>query len=192
VALVPMASVDLTALRWLRSSAEPAEFTLSAGDHSVAVLRWAKGGGSMASAETTDRRWTFQRVGFLTTHLTLRADGSTVDAARIRIHVGLHKDEYYHQIEFTGGAKYRFHRTGVQVPAWQVTSETATELVHIEPVREERKLLGAAVLVSPEGRASPDLAALLAFTWYFIALVWYEDEALLPLEQVMSGLEGRS
>jgi hypothetical protein len=80
----------------------------------------------------------------------------------------------------------------VQVPAWQVTSETATELVHIEPVREERKLLGAAVLVSPEGRASPDLAALLAFTWYFIALVWYEDEALLPLEQVMSGLEGRS
>jgi len=191
VALVPLASVDPTALRWLRTAEEPAEFTLSAGDDSVAVLRWAKAGGSDANAETLTDHWTFQRVGFLTTHLTLRAEGSTSDSARIRIHVGLHKGENFHGIEFVGGAKYRFHRAGVQVPAWQVTTENASELLHIEPVREERKLLGAAILVSPEGRASQDLAALLAFTWYFIVLVWYEDETLLPFEQVMSGLERR-
>jgi len=191
VVLVSLSSVDPTALRWLRTAETPAEFTLSAGGAAVAVVRWAKASGSIASAETAESHWTFQRVGFLTNHLTLRTEGAPTDGARITLHVGIHRGENYHGIEFTGGARYRFHRAGVQVPAWQVTSESATELVHIEPVREGRKLLGAAVLVSPEGRASPDLAALLAFCWYFIVLVWYEDETLLPFEEAMSGLERR-
>jgi len=191
VALVPLSSVDPTALRWLRTAEEPAEYTLSAGDAPVAQIRWAKPGGSLASAETADAHWTLRRVGFLTTHLTLRADGAPSDAARITIHVGIHRGENYHRIEFVGGARYRFHRAGVQVPAWQVTSETAVELVHIEPVREGRSLQGAAVLVSPEGRACPDLSTVLAFCWYFIVLAWFEDETLLPLEQAMSDLERR-
>jgi hypothetical protein len=191
VALLPLGSVDRSALRWLRTADEPAEFTLSSGDTAVEVVRWAKSGGAIASAETAEGRWNFQRVGFLSTHLSMRTDGSANELGRVTIHVGIHKEERYHRIEFAGGAKYRFHRAGVQVPAWQVTTEDGVEVVHIEPVREGRKLLGAAVLVSAEGQSSKDLSALLAFTWYFIVLVWYEDETLLPLEQVMSDLERR-
>lgn len=186
--LVPLASVDPTALRWLRTAEEPTEFTLSAGDDSIAVMRWEKASWSPASADTADTHWTLRRTGFLTTHLTLRTEGTAGDTARITVHVGMHRGENYHRIEFAGGARYRFHRAGVQVPAWQVTTEDGSELVHIEPVRDGRKLEGAAVVVSEEGRPSHDLAALLAFSWYFIVLVWFEDETLLPLEQVMSDL----
>ncbi|MGD0256427.1 MAG: hypothetical protein ABSB90_00900 [Thermoplasmata archaeon] len=189
--LVPLASVDASALRWLRTAEEPAEYTLSAGDARVAVVRWPAAGGSASSAETAEGRWTLQRRGFLTTHLTLRAEGAPADAARITVHVGLHRGENYHRIEFAGGPRYRFHRAGVQLPAWQVTDDGSVELVHIEPVREGRALQGAAVLVSEAGLAAKELVALLAFTWYFIVLVWFEDETLLPLEQAMSDLELR-
>ncbi|MCI4372795.1 MAG: hypothetical protein L3K02_04035 [Thermoplasmata archaeon] len=191
MALVPLASVDSSALRWLRTGEEPAEFTLFAGDDAIAIVRWPKGGGFRATAETSDGRWTFQRAGFLHSHLTLRGDGAPADAARITLHVGVFKEERYHRIEFATGAAYRFHRAGVQVPAWQITTDDSTELVHVEPVREGSRLVGAAVILTPAGSASRDLAALLVFSWYFVGMVWFEDEALLPLERVLSDLETR-
>ena len=174
--LVPFTAVDRSALRWLRTGEEPIEFTLSAEDRPLAVIHWEKRSGSLAGVDTADSNWTVKRAGFLNPHIVLRRAGSADEVARMTVHWN------YHRIEIAGGTAYRFHRAGVLVPAWQVTTEAGVELVHLEPAREGRKLEGGAVLVSPAGANLADLPALLALAWYFVVLVWFEDEALLPLE----------
>jgi hypothetical protein len=178
MALVPLASVDRSALRWLRTGEDPIEFTLSSGDRAVLTVRWEKRSGSLASIDAADGQWTVKRSGFLNPHIVLRVAGSAKEVARVTVHWN------YHRIELAGGRAYRFHRAGVLVPAWQVTNAVGTEVAHLEPVRDGRRLEGGAVLVSPAGVDLPELATILGITWYFIVLVWFEDESLLPLEDL--------
>ncbi len=176
VTLVPFSTADLAALRWLKTADSPFVFTLSSGDLPLAQLRWADRSGSLAHAETAADLWTLKRGGFLNPHVTLRTTDSEAALARISVHFN------YHSVSFAGGAVYRFHRAGILVPAWQITTEAGAELVHLEPVREGRKLTGGAILTSTAGAECPDLAALLVLSWYFIVLAWFEDETLVPLE----------
>lgn len=184
VPLAPFPSVDRSALRWIRTAEAPAEFTLSAGDQPLVVLRWSKQAHAPARAETSGGTWYLERGGFLNPHLSLHATESGPSLARVSVHLN------YHAIEFVGGAQYRFHRAGLLVPAWQITTTDGKELVHLEPTRETRRLEGAAVLVSPLGAASPDLPSLLVLTWFFIVLAWFEDEAMMPIERLDAPLDG--
>ena len=174
--LASLDSVDATSLRWLRQSESPLEFDLSSGDRPLARLRWKSGTGTRAAVETSAGTWTLKRVGFLNPEITLRAEGVTVDLARLSVHWN------YHRIEVTGGSSFRFHRVGVLIPAWQVTDESGSEVLHIEPVREGRKLVGGAVVASAASSRLDEFPRLLVLSWYFIVLAWFEDEALVPLE----------
>jgi len=108
--------------------------------------------------------------------VTVRAEGSTVDLARLSVHLN------YHRIEIRGGPAYRFHRAGVLVPAWKVTEESGREVLHVEPVREGRKLEAGAVIAPTFAPALPGFPLLILLSWYFITLAWFEDEALATLE----------
>jgi hypothetical protein len=172
----PIASVDRSALRWLRTAESPAEFKLSSGETTVAQLRWAHHGGSLASAASSAGAWTLKRGGFLNPHITVRRAGGGEDLARLSVHLSSHR------IEVLGGKTYRFHRAGMLVPAWKVSTMEGQEILHVEPVREGRKLVGGAVLPSPVGGELAELLLLSVISWYFIVLAWFEDEALVPLE----------
>jgi hypothetical protein len=152
------------------------EFTLSSGDTPVARLRWVHSGGSLATLDVANASWTLKRGGFLNPHITARGARGGDVLARLTVHLN------HHAVEIPGGATYRFHRAGVLVPAWKVTSEAGVELLHIEPVREGRKLEGGAVIASPAAVGLPELLLLIVLTWHFIVLAWFEDEALVPLE----------
>ncbi len=174
--LVPVDSVDATSLRWLRRNESPLEFDLLAGDQPVAVLSWKARTGTLATAETAGGSWTLKRVGFLNPQITLRAESGSANLARLSVHWN------YHQIEVTGGPSYRFHRAGVLIPAWQVTDASGREVLHVEPVREGRKLVGGAVIAPATSPPRPEFPLLVVLSWYFIVLAWFEDEALVPLE----------
>jgi len=177
VALAPLSGVDQSTFRWLRERDHPEAYSLRSGETTVATLEWAQSGSSLATLRSTTGEWTLKRGGFLNPHITARVD--TALQARLSVHLN------YHEISVAGGRSYRFHRAGVLVPAWKVTSPSGTELVHIEPVREGRHLVAGAVVVSDAGIGSPDLLLLIALPWYFIVLAWFEDEAvetLAPLE----------
>ena len=176
MALSPFSSVDRSTLRWLRTAENPAEFTLSAGESAVATLRWKQRGGSLASAETSVGVWTLKRGGFLNPHVTLRSDGSEQVRARLTAHLN------HHELALDNGRLYRFRRAGMLVPAWKVTTSQGTEELHIEPVRDGRKLEAGAVLAAPTAVDLPELLLLVVLSWYFIVLAWFEDEALTPLE----------
>jgi hypothetical protein len=173
---VPFASVDRSTLRWLRTATSPLEFDLLSGETRIAHLAWSQVGGSLASAVTSEGTWTLKRGGFLNPHVTIRQSGSGDALARLTVHLS------YHRIEMANGRAYRFHRAGVLVPAWKVTTDAGNEVLHIEPVREERALAGGAVIAAPSAVDLPELALLVVLSWYFIVLAWFEDEALVPLE----------
>jgi hypothetical protein len=175
-AYVPFESIDRTTLRWLRSGDQPPVFHLKAGDALVAELRWEKDPGSPATAESASGSWILQRGGFLNPHVTARSSTGGRETARLSVHLG------YHLIHFGDGSSYRFHRAGLLVPAWQVTTEDRREILHLEPVRKGRLLEAGAVLVDPAAKDLPSLLLLVVLTWHFIVLAWFEDEALVPLE----------
>ena len=173
MALASISSVDRSTLRWIRGREHPASFALLSGDATAATLEWQTKGGSLAVAHTSSGEWTLKRGGFLNPHITVRSGDSVI--ARLSVHLN------YHQVDVSGGRSYRFHRAGVLLPAWQVTSAGGKELLHVEPAREGRHLRAGAVVVAPEGQDLPDLLLLTVLSWYFIVLAWFEDEALETL-----------
>ena len=174
--LVPFAAANSTAFRWLRSREDPLEFDLLAEDRPLANVLWKSGSRSVTTARTATGTWTLKRSGFLNPRVTIRPMDTAQDAARISVHLN------YHRIDVTGGVSYRFHRAGVLLPAWQVSTDAGEEILHIEPVREGRKLVGGAVVTSAAAMQRPELPLLVLISWYFIVLAWFEDEALVPLE----------
>jgi len=171
MALAPFDSVDLTALRWMRDDSGGNSFSLKSGDTTIATLVWNKPRGSLATAVTTEGRWTLKRTGFVRTHLTARPEGSTTDVARL---VSALAD---HRIEIANGPIYDMKHTSRLVPAWSIRPDgTDTEIVSIESVREGRKLDGAIYEVEVDPKTLPDLPMLLLLSWYFIVLEWFEDE----------------
>jgi len=172
MAFVPFASVDREALRWLRSGPASLEFQLLSGPAPLGSISWTKAHGSLALARVAERDFTIKRVGFLNPHVTVRREGDTKDLARLASHLS------HHRIELAGGTRYDLKRAGLLVPAWQLLSGDGTELLHVEPVREGRRLDGGIVQVSSTARDLTELPLLLLLTWYFIVLSWREDEAV--------------
>ena len=51
------------------------------GEHPLGHLRWEKGGGSLAVGETAHGSWSFKRVGFFATRVSVRPLGSESEIA---------------------------------------------------------------------------------------------------------------
>jgi hypothetical protein len=177
VALVPLASVDPSALEWIRVAESPPSFSLRAGDRELAVLTWSRPEGSLATATTAEGKWTMKRAGFLQPAILVRAEGSTGPIARLSAHLARH------EIKVGADPPYRLRHTSHLVPSWRLTDATGREVLHIEPVPEKRALEAGAVLVAPAPARAPTLL-LVVLTWYFVVLSWFEDEALEAVESV--------
>jgi hypothetical protein len=173
---IPFSAANSTALRWLRTQEDPLGFQLLAEDRLLAEVTWKSGQGTVTTARTASGTWTLKRAGFLNPRVTVRSIGAERDAAHVSVHFN------YHRIDIVGGPSYRFHRAGMLVPAWQVATDRGEEILHIEPVREGRKLAGGAVLTNTASLTKPEFPLLVLLSWYFIVLAWFEDEALVPLE----------
>jgi hypothetical protein len=172
----PISGLDLTTLRWLRSGDRPLEFRLSAGDVPVVQMRWEREASSTATAMSGAGTWTLHRGGFLNPHIVARTAGAAEPIGRLSVHL------QHHSIEIPGGATYRFRRAGILLPAWTVSDASGQQVLHIEPVREGRQLAGGAVVAAATAGGLPEFRLLLSLSWYFIALAWFEDEALVPFE----------
>jgi hypothetical protein len=71
-------------LKWEQPSALTMHYELSAGSKVAATLRFRTPFGSFATAESADGCWTFKRVGFWRTKVTVRPCGSEGDFASFR------------------------------------------------------------------------------------------------------------
>ncbi len=168
--LAPFAQVDRSAFGWLRSRDHPAGFTLSSGQQPVAQLDWPAVGSSPVALETADGRGSLDRAGFLGPRIVLRGpavgDGPGPVLAQAEHHV----------VHLADGSSYRIHRAHLLVPAWKISDSLGAEVAHLEPVADGRRLAAGAVVVATGCADLPGLLPLLVVAWYFLALVWFEDE----------------
>src|SRR5919108_702043 len=68
-------------LKWLQPSALKMHYELRAGDELVGTLHFRSALGSFATAESADGCWTFKRVGFWQTRVTVRPCGADTNIA---------------------------------------------------------------------------------------------------------------
>lgn len=68
-------------LHWVQPQAKTRSFELHSGDDVVAMLSWEKTFGTLATAQTAEKTWTFKRVGFFNPRVTVRSPGSEADIA---------------------------------------------------------------------------------------------------------------
>ncbi len=176
----PFSSVNRSALRWIRTAGSRHDFDLFAGEAQIGHLRWHRTGGSLSTFETSDHQWTLKRGGFLAPHVTIRDATSDQEIARLAAHVN------FSVLTVRGGGIYRLQRAGLLVPAWQFTNASGKLLLHIEPVREGRQLVGGVVETEEAGQRLDALPLLAAVSWYYIVLAWFEDEAIAASQAVLS------
>ena len=172
------AECDTSAMRWVRSTSDRHEFDLRSGELLLARLVFAGSVGSLARAELWEAQWTLKRGGFLQPHVTVRgAEGTEV--ARLSAHLtgGI--------LTTPAGRSFRFHRTGLLVPAWQFYDAAGRAVVHVEPVSERGRLQGGLVQTDPSMTKAPELPAMTITGWYFIVLAWLEDEAVHAAQAVL-------
>lgn len=71
-------------LKWIQPHAMNMEYELRSGDAVAAALNFRSAWGSLATATSGDGTWTFKRVGFWQTRVTVRAENSDRDLAVFR------------------------------------------------------------------------------------------------------------
>jgi hypothetical protein len=173
VAFTPLASVDPSALRWLKVRDRPTAFSLRAGELDLARLEWERPGGSLATAKTAEATWTLKRAGFLQPTILVRDPVDPQAVARLTAHLA------HHELTLGSGETFRLRRVSHLVPAWRLTTVRGEEVLHIEPVPQGRALGAGAVVVSAPKTA--EVLLLVVLSWYFIVLSWFEDEAIEAL-----------
>ena len=150
-------------LRWVKANG----YELRDGDTVVATLRFRSRWGSLATAESADGCWTFKRVGFLQTRVTIRKCESEDEIA------------VFKNNSWTGGGTLEFadgRRLTADTNCWQTKFAFSTETG--EPLVRFTKIFGLLKLSSNveilQGSAIPPWLVMLG--WY-LSVQMHNDAA---------------
>jgi hypothetical protein len=158
-------------VRWVQPHARNRFFELRSDDDVVATLAWEKTFGTLATAQTADKTWTFKRVGVFNTRITVRSPGSEGDLATFKPGWG-----YGGTLDAWGRA-YVWKKLDFWGNRWGFAGLDGTVLVSFAYSGGQGhmfKIEGTAE-VSP-GTAGVDLPLLLTLGWYVMVLI-YDDNA---------------
>jgi len=166
-------------IEWVQPKTFQNRYELRSGDNLVATLEFPKAFGSLANATAADGRWTFKRVGFFSTRITIRIEGQEDELA------------IYHpkwtgsegRLQFTSGVEY----------IWKVANFWATQFVWQigdQPIIQYRPGLDesnvsdwfktqARVEILPEAAGIKELSLLVLLGWYLMILKQQDDSAAI-------------
>jgi len=165
-----IAELSAMELRWEQPNTFKLEYSLLSGDQEAANLQFRSAFGSFATARSADGCWTFKRVGFFQTRVTIRDCNSEADIA------------VFHNNTWTSGGSLEL-LDGRRYPAstnfWQTQFEFRTE--QGEQLIQYTKIGGffhssAQVLILPAAIAIPELPWMVILGWY-LAILMQQDAA---------------
>jgi len=157
-------------LKWTQPSAFKMDYELHAGDELAGTVRLRSLFGSLATGESADGCWTFKRVGFLQTRVTIRVCGEETDIAVFRNNTWSGGGE----LELPNGRKVL-----VTTNLWQTNLEFKTEseetllrfksagLIHLSAMVEIRR----------EAIGLAELPWLVMLGWYLIVMMNMDSAA---------------
>jgi len=163
-------------LEWVQPKALRELYELRSGSDLVATLTFRSAFGSLATAETADACWTFKRVGFWKTHVTVRRCDSAEDLA------------IFHHNTWRGGgaleladgrvflATTNFWQTRFEIQ--QAEGETLLRF-HLRGILHQSA--GVELLITPADL--PELSLLINLGWY-LAVMMSQDSAVVATATV--------
>lgn len=153
-------------LKWVQPSAFKMQYELRAEDELAATLRFRSLCGSFATAESADGCWTFKRVGFWQTRVTVRACGESADAD-----IAVFRNNTWSgggTLELPDGRKLLANTN-----FWQTKYEFKTEAGNtlIEFNSGGFIHLSASVAIQPEAENLSELPWMVMLGWYLIVML---------------------
>jgi len=155
-------------LKWTQPSGMRREFELRDGDELVATLRFRSAFGSFATAETAEGSWTFKRVGFWSTRVTICPAGSEQEIAAFR-------NSTWHgggTLELADGRRYRAS-TNFWQSRYEFQDPAEKPLVRFQRIGGLFHL-SAQVEIAQAAAELPELPWLVALGWY-LAVKMHDD-----------------
>jgi hypothetical protein len=159
-------------LQWQQPNAFKMEYELSSGEVLFATLRFRSSWGTFATAESADGCWTFKRVGFWQTRVTIHPCNSDEEIATFKNNT------------WSGGGTLLFP-DGRKYPAgtnfWQTQFEFKTEdeksLIHYQNGGFVRP--SAQVMINENARDVPELSWMVTLGWYLIVMMHNDSAAVV-------------
>jgi len=151
-------------LKWTQPSAFRMHYELHAGDELAATVRFRSAFGSLATSESGDGCWTFKRVGFFQTRVTIRVCGEETDIAVFRNNT------------WTGGGALELlygRKVLVTTNLWQSNLEFKTESEETLLRFQSAGLihLSAQVEIQREAIGLAELPWMVMLGWYLIVMM---------------------
>jgi hypothetical protein len=151
-------------LKWVQPSALKMHYELRAGDELASTLRFRSSFGSFATGESADGCWTFKRIGFWKTRVTIRRCDEDVDIATFKNNTWSSGGT----LELSDGRKFL-----ASTNFWQTNFE-----FHDEMGRQMVKFktgglihFSATVDIEPNAVSVPELPWVIMLGWYLTIMM---------------------
>ena len=158
-------------LTWVQPRALKMEYELQDDGELVATLRFRSSFGSFATAESADGCWTFKRVGFWKTKVTVRACGSEFDVAAFTNNTWKSGGT----LELPDGRSYPAN-TNFWMTEYEFTTQTGEPLVQYNWVRGLMRL-SSTVNIQPAAASLRELPWLVMLGWYLTVMMHADSAA---------------
>lgn len=164
-----LSEVIQSSLRWVQPHVFGRAWELRRDDEVVATLKLRSAFGTLAEGTSDDGTWTFKRVGFFQTRVTVRPDGATEDLA------------VFEPNTWSGGGSLRLadgRRVRVTTNFWKSRIEFTLEddTVLFRYLTEGFARQNAALETMPALERMLEMPWLLMLGWYLVVMM-HEDAA---------------
>lgn len=162
-------------LKWYQPHAMEMNYELRHQDLQVASLRFRSAFGSLATGESGDGCWTFKRIGFWQTRVTVRACNAHENLAIYQNNTWSNGGS----LEFPDGRKYHAN-TNFWMTEYSFTAESDLPLVKF---RQIGGIVHASAMVEiqPGAVALPELPWLVLLGWYLTVMMNMDSSAAVAV-----------
>jgi hypothetical protein len=130
-----LSEIEGQPVEWIQPKTFERLYQLRSGQEVLAALTFRSSTGTMATAETTEGRWTFKRVGFLNPRVTVRAAGSEEDLA-------VYQPKFWGDgvLSFNAGCVWAWKPTNFWATDWAFFDSEGTAVMEFRSGVEKEKL----------------------------------------------------
>jgi len=159
-------------LNWTQPKTTQQFFELKGNDDLFGTLLFPKSVGSLAEAETVEGKWTFKRIGFFTTKISVRKFGEEKDLAIFKPNLTASSGD----LDFSGGKKYQWHASNFWGTRFEFKDEKGEVVLTFRSGIEDPKLKDwfktqARVEIAEDKINVTELPIMVLLGWYLIIVL---------------------
>lgn len=165
-------------LNWIQPKTTHQFFELKSNEYLFGTLQFPKSVGSLAVAESLEGKWTFKRVGFFSTRITVRKSGDENNIAIFKPNLMASSGV----LEFSDGKKFQWHAANFWETKFEFKDVKEETVVRFRSGIEEPKLKDwfktqARVEIPEQINDLTELSIMVLLGWYLIVAFQMDSSA---------------